>query len=162
LADGMLGKLTRWLRMIGCDVEYFTDLDDDELIEFAATEERVLLTRDIQLLRRASVNGVEVFLIKGQTETEKLADLAKRFDIKLEIDANNSRCPKCNITIDPVSKGEIKDQVPQSTFRFYNEFWICPNCDKIYWRGSHWKRIDHTLLEAKRRLELSRKLKQNS
>jgi uncharacterized protein with PIN domain len=158
----MLGKLTRWLRMIGCDVEYFNDLDDEELIETAAKEERILLTRDIQLYRRASVNGVEAFLIRGQTETEKLADLAKRFDIKLEIDVNNSRCPKCNTKIDPVSKEKIKDKVPQSTSRFYEEFWICPKCDQIYWRGSHWKKINRTLLEAKRMMELSMKLKRSS
>lgn len=149
VADGMLGKLTRWLRMLGYDVEYFNMLDDDELIEVAKSERRILLTRDLRLYQKASTKGVQAFLIEGKTRYEKLAELAKRYSLRLEIDAANSRCPQCNSNIREVQKEQVLDRIPQSTSRFYDEFWECVNCGKVYWRGSHWKRINITLNRAK-------------
>jgi uncharacterized protein with PIN domain len=145
----MLGKLTRWLRMLGCDVKYCSALNDEELMKLAVEEKRVLLTRDIQLFRRASVNSVQAYLVKRPTETERLAEVAQQFHIKLEIDVSNSRCPKCNAKLEPVLKDEIKDKVPQATSRFHNDFWICPDCRQIYWHGSHWQKINRKLLDAK-------------
>ncbi|MCS7120308.1 MAG: Mut7-C RNAse domain-containing protein [Nitrososphaerota archaeon] len=149
LADGMLGKLSRWLRMLGCDVEYYNNLDDEELIQTAAREGRILITRDAELHRRASILGLQSYLLKGQNEVERLAEVARRFGIKLEIDVDRSRCPKCNILLRSVKKEEIIDRIPDSTSRFYNNFWICPNCGQIYWQGSHWSKIKNTLLKAR-------------
>jgi len=141
--------------MLGHDVEYFIDLPDDQLIKTAIEEDRVLLTRDIQLYRRASVNGVKAFLILGRTEIDKLVEMAQHFGFKLEVDVNVSRCPKCNTKISPVSKEEVKGKVPQSTSRFYDDFWTCPSCGQIYWQGSHWKKINRTLSQAKHMAEIS-------
>jgi uncharacterized protein with PIN domain len=149
VADGMLGKLTRWLRMLGYDVEYFNMLDDDELIEVAKSERRILLTRDLKLYQKASTQGVQAFLIEGKTRYEKLAELAKRYSLRLQIDTANSRCPQCNSCIREVQKEQVLDRIPQSTSRFYDEFWECVNCGKVYWRGCHWKRINITLSRAK-------------
>ena len=145
----MLGKLTRWLRMLGCDVKYQNDLNDDELIKIAAEENRILLTRDVQLYRRAIINGIQAYLVRSRTETEKLAEVTQQFCIKLEIDATNSRCPKCNAGLEPVPKDEINDKVPQATSRLHNDFWKCIDCEKIYWHGSHWLKINRKLLDAK-------------
>lgn len=153
LTDGMLGKLTRWLRMLGHDVEYSKTLDDDQLITEAKEQGRVLLTRDLKLYRRATNHGTETFLVEGTTEDEKLADLARRFNLKLEIDVAVSYCPKCNTRIIPISKDEVADQVPNTTFTYYTEFWKCPKCGQIYWQGAHWKRIDSTLTKAKKILK---------
>lgn len=148
LADGMLGKLTRWLRMIGCDVEYFRDLKDEDLIDISIRENRILLTRDADLFRRALSKGASAFLVEGHGEVEKLATVAKRFNLNLEVNVENSRCPKCNARIRPVSKDKVREKIPPGTFKFYDEFWECPKCGQIYWRGSHWKKINRTLLEA--------------
>ena len=153
VADGMLGKLARWLRMLGYDVKYFNSLDDEELIEVAGSEERILLTRDVGLYQRASIKGVQAFLIEGKTEYEKLAELAKRYNMSLEVDTSNSRCPKCNSNIRPVQKEAVLEKIPKSTSKFYDEFWECPNCGKIYWQGSHWERISKTLSRAAEILE---------
>ena len=157
LADGMLGKITRWLRMIGCDVKYFNDLADEELINISIEEDRVLLTRDIELFRRAMSKGAAVFFVEGRDEVEKLAEIGKHFNLNLEVNVENSRCPKCNARIRPVSKDEVEKRIPPATLKFYNEFWECPNCGQIYWQGSHWKRINRTLLEARRRMNALRK-----
>jgi len=153
LTDGMLGKLTRWLRMLGHDVEYSKSLDDDQLIAVAKDEGRVLLTRDLKLYQRATSRGTDTFLVEGKTEDKKLAELAKRFNLKLEIDVAISYCPKCNARIKFVSKEEVSDSVPKTTYLYYNDFWKCLKCGQIYWRGAHWKRIDATLKEAKELLE---------
>jgi len=153
LADGMLGKITRWLRMLGCDVKYFNDLDDEELIDISVRENRVLLTRDIELFRRAISKGAAAFFVKGRDEVEKLAEISERFNVKLEINVENSRCPKCNAKIHPISKSEVKERIPPATFKFYNEFWECPRCGQIYWQGSHWRRINRTLSEARNKIK---------
>ena len=149
ITDGMLGKLTRWLRMLGHDVEYSKSLDDKELIERAKTENRILLTRDLKLYQQAITQGANAFLVEGTTEARRLAQLSKRFNFKLKIDVLISRCPKCNTPIKPVSKEEVIDRIPKATALYYNEFWKCPSCEQTYWRGAHWKRIEKTLIEAK-------------
>lgn len=153
IADGMLGKLTRWLRMLGQDVEYSRSLNDEQLIKTAKAENRILLTRDLKLYQLARKRGVNTTLVEGATEAEKLACLTKWFDVKLEIDVTVSRCPKCNTTIRSVSKDEIVGRIPEATSTYYDEFWECHGCGQIYWRGSHWSRIGKTLKEAKQALK---------
>jgi len=153
ITDGMLGKLTRWLRMLGQDVEYSRSLSDEQLIKTAKAEKRVLLTRDLRLYQLARKGGVDSILVKGATEAEKLASLARRFNFKLEMDVTVSRCPKCNTTIKSISKENIVDRIPETTSKYYNEFWECLGCGQIYWRGTHWKRIEKTLKEAKQALK---------
>jgi len=152
IADGMVGRLARWLRLIGNDVVYSRDLTDSELIRRAVTEARILLTSDVELYRRAVADGADSFLVKGGTEAERLARIAKRFRIDLNIDTATSRCPTCNATIRPIKKEEVKEKVPPSTYEVFNEFWECTNrdCGKIYWQGSHWKKIGEHLSKAER------------
>ena len=152
IADGMLGKLTRWLRMLGQDVEYSKSLYDEQLIKTAKTENRILLTRDLRLYQRARKQGVDTALIEDATKAEKLAGLASRFNFKLEIDIMVSRCPKCNTPLKPVSKDEILDRIPKATATHYNEFWECSGCGQVYWQGSHWNRIQKTLRAARQAL----------
>lgn len=150
LTDGMLGKLTRWLRMLGLDVEYTGSMDDKELIQKAKKENRILLTRDVELYRQVAAKSVEAFLIENPNQTASLANLAKRFNFKLEVSMDASRCPKCNSKIKVVSKADVASKIPSSTSSNYDEFWQCQGCGQVYWRGAHWKRIDKTLEEAKK------------
>jgi uncharacterized protein with PIN domain len=150
IADGMLGKLTRWLRMLGQDVTYSTQFEDDELMARAEQECRVLLTRDAELYKRALSRGIKAFYVEGRTEAEKIAELAERFDFSLTIDMNRSRCPRCNAKILLTPKKQLADKVEKNTFTYYSEFWKCPNCGHIYWQGAHWKGIRATLEEAKK------------
>lgn len=153
VTDGMLGKLTRWLRMLGHNVKYANNLNDKILIKIAKTEKRVLLTRDVELYQQATIQHADAFLVEGKNEAERLAALAKRFGLELELNPDASRCPKCNAKIAPAKKEEISDKIPSSTKKFYEDFWECPKCGKIYWQGAHWKRITETLKEAKKILK---------
>ena len=152
ITDGMLGKLTRWLRMLGHDVTYLRSADDEKLVELAKSEKRVLLTRDLKLYQQAVARGLEAVLVEATDEAGKLADLAGRFGFMLEIDLSVSRCPKCNVRIETVSKGVVVDEVPEATAMYYDDFWKCSGCGQVYWRGAHWKRIEKTLEEAKSKL----------
>jgi len=158
VTDGMLGKLTRWLRMLGHDVVYTGSMDDKELIQKVKEEKRILLTRDLGLYRQAIARGAEAFLTESPNQTANLAKLAERFKFQLEIDVKVSRCPKCNARIKPVSKADVISRIPKTTSSNYNEFWECSGCQQIYWRGAHWKKIEKTLEEAKKALESSNQL----
>lgn len=153
VADGMLGSLARWLRMMGHDVVYSFGLDDDKLIALARSEGRVLLTRDLQLYKRSIARGVDVFYVEGKNEAERLAVIAERFGLALEIDLKTSRCPRCNTAIQPVPKASIADKVEKNTFAHYDEFWECPKCGKVYWQGAHWPKIHETLEDARKRVK---------
>lgn len=149
----MLGKVTRWLRMLGQDVTYSNHLGDSELLKIAKSEERILLTRDFELYQRALRRGIEAFYLQGTTGEEKLAELAERYGVKLEIDMLTSRCPRCNSPVMPVLKERIVGRVEKCTLDHYKDFWECTNCGQIYWQGAHWKKISKTLGKGKEILE---------
>ena len=150
IADGMLGKLTRWLRILGQDVEYSHKFEDTELIKAAKKERRILLTRDSELYKRALTKDIDAFYVEGQTGAEKIAKLAERFNLPLRINLKRSRCPECNTKIRLTPKEKLAGKVEKTTFTYYDVFWKCPNCGNIYWQGAHWKGILNTLEEAKK------------
>lgn len=146
----MLGKLTRWLRMLGYDVEYFRNLKDSQLLERAKKDNRVLLTKDRNLYCKAMKEGVECKLVNGRTEIDKLSELAAAYNITLKIDTKYSRCTKCNQILTTIPKDEAEERLMPGTLMLYKNFWICQNCNKIYWKGSHWKGITQTINQARK------------
>lgn len=138
--------------MLGHDVTYYRSADDKKLAELAKSENRVLLTRDHELYQQATARGLSAVLVEATDEAGKLSDLAGRFGFLLEIDLTVSRCPKCNAQIVSVPKDTVVGEVPEGTAMHYDIFWMCPECGQVYWRGVHWKLIEQTLEEARRRL----------
>ncbi|MCS7366243.1 MAG: Mut7-C RNAse domain-containing protein [archaeon GB-1867-035] len=150
IADGMLGKLSRWLRLLGYDVLYFHDIADDELLRKAKESNRVLLTKDFTLYRRAVINDVEAIMLRGKCLEEDLALLAALNLIKLEFNRELTRCPLCNCKLKIIkNKDEIKNIIPPNILEKYDFFWVCNGCGKVYWLGSHWNSINKSLLKAK-------------
>ncbi|MGE5188408.1 MAG: Mut7-C RNAse domain-containing protein [Betaproteobacteria bacterium] len=150
IADGMLGKLTRWLRMLGQDVVYCVELDDNQLLDLAKAESRVLLTKDLELYRRAICRSLDAFYVEEKTEPERLANVARRYGVALSVNMDKSHCPVCNTLLKPADKEELKKLLEPNTYNFYECFWRCPKCGQIYWQGAHWKQIINTLLEAQK------------
>lgn len=148
----MLGKLARWLRMLGHDVDYYRDADDKKLVLLADSEKRVLLTSDLELYRQAVKRGLEAVFVEASDEAQRLACLARRFGFKLEVDFCVSRCPKCNCELVAVSKEAVFGKIHKATASYYDDFWSCSGCGQVYWRGAHWRRIQLTLDEANSRL----------
>ena len=152
VADGMLGKLSRWLRMMGHDVEYSATFNDAELMAVAKKEGRVLLTRDLELFQRCASKGIGAFYVESANEAARLAELAERFKLPLTINLEVSRCPKCNTQLRSAPKETVAGKVEDKTYAYYSEFWQCLGCGQVYWQGAHWEKIRGTLREAEENL----------
>ena len=144
----MLGSLNRWLRICGFDTKYIQNAPDEKLLELAKNEGRVLLTRDVTLFRKASRAGQVALLVEGEGDAGKLASVAVRFGLSLDVEM--SRCAECGSNLRSASKEDVRDLVPSGTYSAYDEFWVCGSCGKVYWRGSHWGNIVDTVDEARR------------
>jgi uncharacterized protein with PIN domain len=153
IVDSMLGSFSRWLGLIGCTVKYFKRISDHELLDIARNEAHILLTRDLNLFRRAKSTGISVFFIESTTIPEMLATFSQKFKIPLMVNITTSRCPICNAHIKRIKKTDIVDSVPLGTLKHYEVFWCCTGCNKVYWQGSHWKNINATLQKARNLLE---------
>jgi len=162
LADSMLGKLARWLRMLGQDVAYNIQLKDNELLDLAKKESRVLLSKDLELYKRAIARDIDAFFVEGKSESERLAEVANRYGLKLTIDMEKSHCPVCNTKLTAAPKEQLSGELKKNTFTYYEKFWKCPNCGQIYWQGAHWKQISNTLNEAQAKLAKLEELKEKN
>ncbi|MBN2208572.1 MAG: Mut7-C RNAse domain-containing protein [Candidatus Coatesbacteria bacterium] len=140
-ADVMLGRLAKWLRILGFDVLYSNEAQDDELIENCRSEGRILLTRDTALARKAE-RTLEVLFVTGDHIKEQFASIRHRLPITLEPAAVFSRCVVCNTPLVPATRAEVEGLVPAFVFNTNKTFKICPGCRKVYWKGSH---VEHAL-----------------
>lgn len=129
IADQMLLRLGRWLRLLGQDVANPDGGDDKQLLQRAKLESRTLITRDKRLADSCSSAHVNCVLIISDKLEEQLEEMAK---LGLPLDLNPIRCTICNSPLRSVEASEM-------------EMWRCEGCGKLYWRGSHWERISETL-----------------
>ena len=147
IVDANLGKLARYLRLLGFDALYRNDHDDDTIAQLAAAEYRIVLTRDRDLLKRRSItHGYFVRAAKPRTQ---LSEVVKRLDLYRALNPL-SRCTHCNGLVEPVAKETILDRIPPRTRQAVQCFWRCAGCGKLYWRGAHSARIEQ-LIESLRR-----------
>ena len=136
LLDVHLGTVARWLRIVGVDAAYDRDADDDDLIELANGERRVLLTQDRGLLRRHRLwLGAYV---RGTRPDDQFADVLSRFAPPL---APWTRCTACNGLLVPAAKADVAPQLEPGTRRTYDSFSRCGSCGRVYWRGAHGRRL---------------------
>lgn len=141
--DVHLGGLARWLRLAGIDVLYqWKDPGDALLAQIASREDRVLLTRDINLLKRSIVKYG--YWLRKTGSRNQFHEIVDRYDLK-PLFKPFSRCVHCNEMIEPVEKSEIAGQVKADTLSYYQQFWRCPSCEHIYWKGSHFRKIENVL-----------------
>jgi len=134
LADSMLGTLAKWLRILGYDTTYDARLDDSEVVRLARAEGRILLTRDTGLLRH---KGLHCLFIESEVLEEQVAQVLRAFDLRA--DNPFSRCPVCNTVLEDVPKYEAWGQVPPFVYQTQDNFSLCPECNRFYWRGTHWQ-----------------------
>ncbi|MBI5188401.1 MAG: Mut7-C RNAse domain-containing protein [Nitrospirae bacterium] len=145
IADAMLGRLTRWLRLLGFDTLYYPDISDSRLLRVAREEERLILTRDTRLIK---IKGVKDYLlIKANDSFKQLLEVIDT--LKIEEFKPLSRCVKCNGLLGRLlNKSEIKDSVPEFVFLNFNLFLKCSGCGKVYWEGTHPEKFREKLSEV--------------
>ncbi len=141
LADAMLGRLARWLRILGYDTAYKKGITDEELIERALREDRWLLTRDRRLGLRKLLRGRHTLIVSDLVEGQ-LRQLYQ--DLKIDLDMTHQRdyrCADCNVVLISISREVAVPLVPPFVAQQYQTFLQCPRCRKVFWPGTHWEHI---------------------
>lgn len=142
LVDAMLGNIAKKLRLLGFDAEYFSDIDDSELIQKAENEQRVIISRDHELITRAKNHDILSVYISTENELEQFLEILQIVPLEFDkITGDTARCTKCNSMTLPVTKSEIENKVPQVVLEYNEKFWKCENCGQIYWEGTHIKNL---------------------
>ena len=147
VADGHLGRLVSHLRMLGIDCLYWNDSDDESLTDVSVAEGRILLTRDRRLLMRKMITlGC---LIRSLDPREQLDQVVRRYGLRTWI-RPFERCIRCNQLLQEVNKADILDRLDVLTRLYFEEFHICPACQQIYWKGSHFDNMQKVISELRR------------
>jgi uncharacterized protein with PIN domain/sulfur carrier protein ThiS len=138
VADTHLGRLAAYLRMLGFDTWYQRDAADEELAAISAREQRIVLTRDRGLLKRNIVT--RGYFVQATDPARQVVEVLQRFDL-VPRTRPFRRCIHCNAILQPASKEEVIDRLLPETRQYYDEFFLCPRCRRIYWKGSHYRRM---------------------
>jgi uncharacterized protein len=142
LLDNHLGKLASFLRILGFDVLYRNDFQDEELALLAVEEDRILLTRDRGLLMRRLITRGHC--LHSLDPHEQLAEIVEHYEL-LQAIRPFTRCPRCNALLETVEKAQVVDRLEPLTRLYFDEFAACTACSQIYWKGSHYQHIQEFL-----------------
>jgi uncharacterized protein with PIN domain len=145
MADAMLGRLARWLRILGFDTAYEADIDDGDLVRRAVRQRRVILTRDRRLPEQWRVSGIHT--IGADAPMDQLREIEAAFAICRDA-RPFTRCSRCNTPLSTVTRDEVRGEVPPRTLADHEHFQRCPHCRRVYWSGSHVDRIRRALGRA--------------
>ena len=138
ILDVHLGTLAKYMRILGFDSLYKNNYKDEEIVDISLKEKRTILTRDRGILKRSEVT--HGYWIRSSKTDEQIIEVIKRFDLKEEI-KELSRCLLCNSLLRKISKEKVIDRLPRKVNEFHNEFYYCMNCNKIFWKGSHYTKM---------------------
>jgi uncharacterized protein with PIN domain len=140
LCDQMLGSLATWLRILGFDTLYPTsEMSDEQILQIATREQRLIISRDKQLIARGKKRAIPVLELQTTSLDEQLEAVVKT--IPIEPSQMLTRCTLCNTSLLSVEKDEVTDRVPPKVQESQNNFWYCPHCKKYYWMGTHYQNM---------------------
>jgi uncharacterized protein with PIN domain len=137
-ADAMLGRLARWLRLLGFDCAYPREVSDEALVRLAAAEGRTVLTRDRRLPEQWWLP--DIYVVRAEEVGEQLAEVIRQFDLASSVRVL-SRCNECNRALEPVPRAAVSGRVPPRVLELHDAFSECRACGRVYWEGSHAARI---------------------
>lgn len=139
ILDAHLGKLAKYLRMLGFDTLYDNHFKDEEILNTAASNGRIILTRDKALLTSPKIQAG--YFVRAIHPHAQLQEVVKNFDLSPHF-KSFTRCMTCNSPLHQVSAKEIAAKVPMTVAKVFDVFFYCPHCDKVFWKGSHFKRME--------------------
>ena len=148
IVDQNVGRLVKWLRIMGYDTIFFNGSNDSLMIATALAEGRVILTRDTQIMRRRVVTKglLKAILIQSEYPQEQIRQVIETLNLDC-LSRPFTLCLECNQPLVERSKEQVKDLVPPYVFKTQKQYMQCPSCCRIYWRGTHWqamtKRLEH-------------------
>ncbi|MCD4735810.1 MAG: Mut7-C ubiquitin/RNAse domain-containing protein [Bacteroidales bacterium] len=157
ILDVHLGKLARYLRMLGFDTLYQNDYEDVEIINIALAEKRIILTRDLGILKNSKVT--HGYFLRSDNPLQQIREIIDRFDLKKKA-RPVSRCLECNGEISVVDKDDVVHLLLPKTIKYFTRFYQCESCEKLYWEGSHYKRMKAKLNEILQKQEIEKPKRQ--
>jgi len=140
-----LGRLAKWLRILGFDAVYCTQINFSSLLIQALRDNRIILTRNQHSINKA--RGAKLVGIRSDRASQQLKQVLRELNLKLEKELMFTRCIICNIELNEIDKQQIKEQVPEYVFKTQDEFLTCSSCRRIYWSGTHWGNVSKILKE---------------
>ncbi|MGL6162672.1 Mut7-C RNAse domain-containing protein [Microbulbifer sp.] len=143
--DCHLGRLARYLRMLGFDTLYRADYGDDTLLQISLEQKRILISRDRGLLRRSELE--RGYYVRATRPRQQLAEVVQRLQLERKA-LPFSRCIACNGPLAAVGKGAVEPLLPENTRRYFREFFQCGDCRRVYWKGSHFERMQLLVQEV--------------
>ncbi|MFQ5951869.1 MAG: Mut7-C RNAse domain-containing protein [Candidatus Omnitrophota bacterium] len=141
-----LGKLAKWLRILGYDCVYYDGKEVPDLIIQTIRDKRILLTRSSALTK---YKGINVIVINSDHVEEQVEQVIKELGLKLEDEKLFRRCVECNFELEDMPKAKAEGKVPEYVFQTQEAFKRCPRCDKIFWKGTHWDMVGKWLEKRK-------------
>ena len=147
VADSHLGRLARFLRLLGLDTLYERDWTDPELVRISTAEQRIILTRDVGLLKHGSVT--HGCYVRATDPREQVTEVVRRLHLTRQL-TPFTRCMTCNGVLTSVAKEEVAHRLPPETRQHVDEFRICASCDKVYWQGAHHSELRRIVTAARR------------
>lgn len=151
--DAMLGNLATKLRLLGFDSLYSSSIEDDELLRVAKRENRVIISKDVQLAEKAKKYEIIAISITNGSEIDQFFQINEKIKLgKCVVGGNTSRCPICNGELKHIEKKDVSSKVPSGVFENINDFWICNKCEKIYWEGTHIRNLEKFTAKLNERL----------
>jgi uncharacterized protein with PIN domain len=138
--DVHLGKLAKYIRMLGFDTIYENNFTDEFIIDKSIAENRIILTRDIGILKNGKTK--HGYWLRSQEPRQQIGEIIKKYNLFSYIKPF-TRCIKCNGLLVSINKNENADQLEPLTSKYYNEFYECENCKSIFWKGSHYERMQN-------------------
>jgi uncharacterized protein len=153
IVDAMLGKLAKKLRLLGYDSLYSSSIADDEIIQLAKNENRILVTKDVLLSQKAEKQQIMTIQITSDDEIEQFLQINGKTKLgKCTVSGSKSRCPLCNGELQYTEKNDVSEKVPTGVLENMNDFWTCNDCKKIYWEGTHIKNLQKFTMKLNERL----------
>ena len=154
IVDGMLGNLARKMRLLGYDSRYESSAEDSDLIKMAEKQRRIIISKDENLSKSAEKIGLVTVLIRGNDEVEQIIQIATKLGLSnFVIDSNSSRCVDCNGKLETIDKIRVMNKVPSGIYERQEKFWICRDCKKIYWEGTHFEKLQEFVDKLNQRLK---------
>lgn len=142
IADSMLGRLAKWLRILGYDASYFRDAEDGRLLAIARREGRILLTRDTRLLLRRRL--CPMLFVRHDRVWDQLRQVVGELGLNMG-ERLGSRCIRCNRSLAPLAKHRAAGRVPPYVLRHHDAFFQCEGCGRIFWGGTHLTHMEETV-----------------
>ncbi len=148
IVDHNVGKLVKWLRMLGFDTAFFTGEDDWIMVIAALREDRILLTKDTGVMKRGVVSRgrVKAVFIKSDDSYEQIRQVIEALEIR-NYPGLFCRCMECNTLLEERTVEQVRERVPPRVLKTQTEYRECPSCRRVYWKGTHWQAMNRKMAE---------------